>query len=120
VAPGGVRVDLCAWRGNSAGLGFRALEGAVLAVGFPLRIGGGGGAWSEWLRVNSATVRVLEEQAFCALGWVIRRQEVRFRRDCALDAVVLLEFGEIPGGVSILLVRAGKVRLWLGEAPSAA
>jgi len=40
VALGGFRVDLCARRGNSAGLGFRALEGAVLAVAFPLRIGG--------------------------------------------------------------------------------
>ena len=65
-------------------------------------------------------MRVLEEQAFCALGWVIRRQEVRFRRDCAVDAVVLREFGEISGGFSILLVWAGKVRLRLGEALSAA
>jgi hypothetical protein len=39
VSPGGVRVDLCARRGNSAGLGFRAREGKVLAVGFRLRIG---------------------------------------------------------------------------------
>ena len=45
---------------------------------------------------------------------------VRFRRDCAVDAVALREFGEISGGFSILLVWAGKVRLWLGEALSAA
>ena len=79
-------MDLWLRRDNSAGLGFKLLEGKALAVGFPVRIGCSG-CWVWTVGLQFSGGEGSEGVSFCAVGWVIRKQRSLLWQDCAVVAL---------------------------------